>query len=107
MLSWYLLYFASVFFFPHQNPAPSIAIEQTPNGTPTPAPIATLVADLGESSILHVGVAVVVAEVPMEASAGSSEKVLSSLQQLPSDPQQYVRFLSSQGWTRAVQLSNY
>lgn len=92
MLPWYLLYFASVFFFPHQNPVPSIAIERTPNGTPTPAPIATFVVELVEPSIVHVGVAVLVADVPMETSVGSSEKVPSPLQQLSSDPQQYVRF---------------
>lgn len=85
MLSWYLVYFAAVFLLPHQNPVPNIAIERTPNGTPTPAPIAVFVA-----FALHVDVAVVVAGVPMGTSVGSSEKVPSSLQQLSSDPQQYV-----------------
>lgn len=33
-------YLARVFCLPHQNPAPSIAIARTPNGTPTPTPIA-------------------------------------------------------------------
>lgn len=92
---WDLLYVASVFFFPHQNPAPSMAIDITANGTPTPTPIATFVAELGEPSLvveLFVDVVLVLAEVPIGTSVGSSEKVLSPSQHPLSDPQQYVSF---------------
>lgn len=84
-------YFALVFCLPHQNPAPSIAIARTPNGTPTPAPIAIFLDD-SVSPFFKVGVAVTVAvAVAFESkltSVGLRVNLFPSVQQSFVSPQQ-------------------